>query len=58
VTRVKRAGNTILLYDRRLSDLAPDPVKAPEALEPSAAPQGVSCDVHCRGLGKRCDNAW
>ncbi|KAJ1489324.1 GNT-I family-domain-containing protein [Baffinella frigidus] len=58
VTRLKRDTNVILLYDRRLSDLAPDPILPPASFAPSAAPQGSSCVAHCQSIGKRCDNSW
>jgi hypothetical protein len=47
VTVLHKHGNTYLLYDRRLSPLAPeDVIRPPADLTPVAAPQGTKLNIH------------
>mmetsp|Transcript_11858 Transcript_11858/g.28347 ORF Transcript_11858/g.28347 Transcript_11858/m.28347 type:complete len:623 (+) Transcript_11858:114-1982(+) len=60
VTQLHKGGATLLLYDRRLSTIAPEAerIKPPPSLQMLAAPQGVNCDEHCSTKSLRCDKAW
>ena len=53
VSVLRRNGNRYLLYDRRLSPLAPqgDRVGAPAGLVPTKAAQGVACAEVCARSG-------